>query len=431
MNIGFFTDTYQSGYSGVEHSIDIFKRELENRGHTVYIFAPLADEKMNTPEENRRGIYRLQAMSQMFFPEFKMTFPVSYKVFAHLRKFNLDIIHSHTPFLMGFYANVVGFAFNIPAIHTYHTFYEKYSGHSFISDREKADKFLMNIVTRISVLHSDRCEHVIVPSKKMKDVLQRYDLGADVSVLPTGLDLSEFEGVDRQVFRKELAVSEETKILTYVGRIAKEKNIKFLIDALEEVSKENSVKLVILGKGPEEKIIREYISSKGLEDAVVFLGHRKRQKVLEALAGSDLFWFASLTDTQSLALGEAIASRLPVVMLRDNGLLEIMKDGINGFEAVDLADFVEKTNKLLSSDKLRSQFSDAAGDIVKEYDIAIKTDQLVSLYEKIVKEYYQESIRTRMKKTLIGESELKDYFSTSKNKEFFEKISERTKNLFK
>lgn len=431
MNIGFFTDTYQSGYSGVEHSIDAFKRELEKRGHTVYIFAPLAEHKKNIPEENERGIYRLQAMSQIMFPEFKMTFPLSTKVFTNFGNFNLDIVHSHTPFIMGFYANFVAFALNIPAVHTYHTFYEKFSGHSFISDREKADQYLMNIAKRITVLHTGRCDHVIIPSKKMEKVLIEYGVANEMSVLPTGLDMEEFTGVNSVSFREEYNISPDTKILLNVGRLAKEKNIKFLLDAFSDIVKEEEdVLFVMAGKGPEKETIEKHIDSLGIRDKILFTGHKERIKVLEIFAAADLFLFSSLTDTQSLALSEAIASGLPVVMLEDKGLLDIMKDGINGYEVQDREEFVGRALELIRDDEKRSQFGKASKKLAEDYDLSVKTDELLGVYKHTLDVYYQGSIRTKVKNTLTREVEFKKLFSKPKNSAVVRQLSERTKKLF-
>lgn len=431
MNIGFFTDTYQSGHNGVEHSIDAFKRELEKEGHNVYIFAPLDEHRKNVSEENKRGIYRLQAMSQGFFPEFKMTFPLSSKVFGNFGNFNLDIVHSHTPFIMGFYANFVAFTLNIPAVHTYHTFYEKYTGHSIISDREKADQYLMNIVKKITVLHSGRCDHVIVPSKKMEHVLIDYGIKNEISVLPTGIDLEEFKGVSGKKFREKHAISKDTKVLLYAGRIAKEKNIPFLVDALVEIVKTHTdVMFIVAGKGMEKDLLVEKIEVAGVTDYVFFTGHMSRAEVLEIYAASDIFLFASLTDTQSLALSEAVASGLPVVMLEDKGLLNIIKDGINGFEVNSLEEFISRTEELLTDDDLRKQFSNASRKLVLEFDLHEKTDELLRIYKHTLNVYYQGSIRTKMKNTLTREIEFKKLFSSQKNKEFFKKLGKRTKNIF-
>lgn len=431
MNIGFFTDTYQKGHSGVERSMETFKEELEKQGHKVYIFAPLDDKRLNTPEENKNGIYRLQAMSQDFFPEFKLTFPISAKVLKNFGNFNLDIIHSHTPFIMGFYANFVGFALNIPVIHTYHTFYEKYTGHSFMSSIEKADQAMMKVVTNITLLHSGRCDHVIVPSEKIKRVLEEYGIENELSVIPTGININEFQNVDKEQFRKELGIKSNEKIILYVGRIAPEKNLVFLLELARKLKEKRSdFKVVFVGKGLEEPYLKELVDEKNIGDVVIFAGHKMRKGVLEAFAGSDIFTFPSLTDTQGLALSEAVASGLPIVMLRDPGLINIVKDGINGYEVSDLDSFTEKIEYLLDHEEARKTMGQESVRLADAYAIEIKTDQLIEVYEKTIKDFDSGSIRSKMRSTISKDFSLKEVFGKGISKEKLRSIGKRTKKLF-
>ncbi|MBU1167158.1 glycosyltransferase [Patescibacteria group bacterium] len=433
MNIGFFTDTYRPGYSGVETSIDLFKQELERQGHTVYIFAPTDDKRLNTPEENEQGIYRLQSAGQDIFPEFKMTFPVSDKVFKNFGNFDLDIIHSHTPFIMGFYASFVGFTLNIPVVHTYHTFYEKYSGHSFLSKQKNADRILMQAIKKISLLHPGRCEAIIAPSAKMKTVLEDYGVKNPINVIPTGIDLKVFNGIDKKSFRQKKDISPEKQVLIFVGRLGQEKNIKFLIKVTQKLAKINpDILLVIVGAGPEREKLEAEGTQKNVSQHVKFLGQQSKIEVREAYAGSNIFCFASLTDTQSLSLLEAAVSGLPIVMLEDKGLTEVMVDGVNGYTIPDndSEKFADKISKILKDDDLRKRMSEASKQIGAQLSIEKQTIKLIAFYHESMKEYFKDSLRTKFKNKLHKDVDYKKFFNAEKNKKFFKKLGRKTKDLF-
>ncbi|MBU1119001.1 glycosyltransferase [Patescibacteria group bacterium] len=431
MNIGFFTDTYQKGFSGVETSINSFKKELEAEGHTVYIFAPLDGEKWNTKEENDQGIFRLQAMNQDFFPEFKLTFPLSAKVIANFGEFELDLIHSHTPFIMGFYANVVGFTLNVPVIHTYHTLYEKFAGHSFLKGK-KTDKLIMNVAAKVSVLHTARCNRVIVPSRKMKNILAEYGITENVTVLPSGINLEALKDIDKDAFKKKNKILQKKKTLLFVGRIGREKNVSFLFDALETIRKKNkNVLLIVIGSGPAEDELKEEAKKRSLAKNVLFAGHKKREDVYEAYAGSDIFAFASQTDTQSLVIVEAAASGLPIVMLKDEGLIDLVKDGKNGFVVDTPDEFADATLRLLSSKKLHDDFSREAKEAASKYSIENQTRKLIKVYQETLKDFDAASIRKKMQKQLKREVEFKKLFDVKKNREFLSTLKGKTKELLK
>lgn len=432
MNIGFFTDTYQPTYSGVETSIDLFKNELEKQGHKVYIFAPLHKNRFNTPEENKKGIYRLQAVSQDFVPEFKLPFPISASVFKHFGRFNLDLIHSQTPFFMGFYANFVGTVLNLPVIHTYHTFYEKYSGHTILRNKAKADELLMQFTKKVTLLHSGRCDKIIAPSLKMKKVLQSYGLKNPIVVIPTGINLKPFAKLNTEKFRAEYSLKKTAPLLLFTGRIAKEKNISFLLKVLKEILKdEKETRLVIVGEGPAEKLLRAEAKKLQIERNVIFTGHRQNGGLLEVYGAADIFAFASLTDTQSLVLMEAAAAGLPIVMQKDEGLTEIVENGINGYEiAGKEQEFAAKAVKIIRDKNLRRQMGEASKELVAQYSIEKQTVKLVALYHETLTEHLKFSLRSRFKRKLNQEVNLKQFFSFKRNKEFLMKLSQKTKDLF-
>lgn len=413
MNIAFFTDTYHPYVSGVANSIDLFKNELEKQGHQVFIFAPLLkDEHGNIPVDGPR-IYRVESLKQDVFSEFTLTLPNLPPIFHDFYKFKIDVVHSHTPFYMGMYASIVALFYNIPVVHTYHTLYEKYTGHSLFKKWYKVDKAMMSLAKDVSVFYSQRCDALIAPSEKVKKMLQDYGIKNDIFVIQTGIELAKFEDVEKNYLRKKFNIPKNKKVVMYLGRIAPPKNPLFFVEMFEKMVKQNDdCILTIVGSGPSLDELKKSFEKKNLQDRVIFGGFANRAEVPKCFADAQVFVFASKTDTQSLVLLEAAASGLPIVMLKDEGLTSVVKDLENGFEIPgDNADlYSEKVLELLQNNDLRAKMSARSHDLAQQFSIQNQTEKLLNLYLETIATHEKSSWRKRLSRGLRKEIKVRDFF---------------------
>lgn len=413
MNIAFFTDTYHPYVSGVANSIDLFKDELEKQGHQVFIFAPLLkDEKGNIPKDGPR-IYRVESLKQDIFSEFTLTLPNLPPIFHDFYKYKIDVVHSHTPFYMGMYASIVALFYNIPVVHTYHTLYEKYTGHSLFKNWYKMDKAVMSLAKDISVFYSQRCDALISPSEKVKKMLQDYGIKNDISVIQTGIELDKFNNVDKNYLRNKYNIPTGKKIIMYLGRVALPKNPMFFVDMFEKVAnKDKDCVLAIIGSGPSLEDLKKSFEKKNLSDRVIFGGFANRDEVPKCFADASIFVFASKTDTQSLVLLEASASSLPIVMLKDDGLTSVVRDSENGFEIPDENTdlFSEKVLELLQDLNLHAKMSSKSNELAKQFSIQNQAQKLLNLYLETIKTHDESSWRKRLYRGLNKEISLKEFF---------------------
>ena len=157
-----------------------------------------------------------------------------------------------------------------------------------------------------------KCHHIVAPSQSIKNLLENnYGIEDHVSVVPTGIDAKRFSKYSREQARHELGWDPHETILISVGRLAKEKNFDLLLEAFALLKQEN-LRLVIVGGGDERANLEKL--AEGLK--VTFTGP---QDVPIRLAASNLFVFASVTETQGLVTLEAMASGLPVVAVYASG----------------------------------------------------------------------------------------------------------------
>ena len=123
MNIGIFTDTYFPQLNGVATSVQTLRRELEKKGHQVYIFTPYDPRQQQETDDH---IFRLPSMPFIFVKNYRACFVCPPHILRKIHQLKLDIIHTQTEFSLGFLGKLISKTCGIPMVHTYHTMYEDY-----------------------------------------------------------------------------------------------------------------------------------------------------------------------------------------------------------------------------------------------------------------------------------------------------------------
>lgn len=343
MRIGIFTDSYRPYTSGVVTSIATLKEELIRMGHEIYIFAPSYPDY----QEEENGVYRFYSLPTPTNPDYALAIPVLPGIKMLVKKLNLDIIHVHSPFTMGRVGLHYARKYKIPIVFTYHTLYDQYAHYVPVAQglaKDMALKFSNNFC--------NQCDHIIVPSKEVEALLEGYNIKTRVSVIPTGVSLHKFENVQEEWLRKHYGIPANRKVLLFVGRLSKEKNLEFLIQSFGQIKRQMpDTTLVITAQGPLEKELKELAESLNFspDSDVIFTGALPFETLISVYASSDLFVFSSITETQGLVLIEAMASGLPVVAVRASGVQDMVDHGINGLlTECDEKDFSDAVIKVLS-----------------------------------------------------------------------------------
>jgi len=431
MNIGFFTDVYTPLVDGVVRSIILYRKELEKRGHKVYIFAPKKIKSRSNfvnkvKIEDDERTFRFRAVDSVVIPGYPLAIPISFKATKKIPKLDLDIVHCQTPATMGLLGDIVALTENIPEVYTYHTYYPEYAKNYIFSGKFKTGE----AVQKYDVFYCNRSDRVIVPSPKLKDVLLDWDVKSNISVLPTGLDLDEFKQADGQKFKEKFKIEPTKKILLFVGRLGREKNIKFLIEVMDRLKQESEdTILVIVGDGKDRKDLEKQVKKLNVKDRVIFTGFLAREDTIDAFAAADVFVFASKTDTQGLVLAEAAALGKPIVMVEDKGLGEIVVDGANGYvvkEDVDI--FAKKTLELLTVDNLYATMSDKSREIAEGLSIERQTDKLLDIYNQAITEHRDTSWRLRFWAGLNKEVKIPDWLKY--RQDLAKKLIKKSKKFF-
>lgn len=378
MNIGIFTNNYKPRASGVPISIETFANGLRRMGHRVYIFAPFIRGYRDDDED----VFRLPSIPSLGDRTLALPIPWWGWLYSIAKDLHLDIIHSQHPFLLGRLGARLARKSGIPLVFTHHTRYEEYV-HYIPFPKRITRRIAIHLVTS----YANRCDLVIVPTEGIREILLRNGVKTRIEKVPTGIELEDFDGIQKGVIRNLYGIDDDTKILLYVGRIAKEKNLSFLVMAFKEIVKRiPSTIMIILGYGPFEKEIKDLVNRVGLKGNVIFSKALSRRDVYHYYIDAQIFLFSSLTETQGLVLYEALGAGLPIVAIDAIGTREIVKDGFNGYLTTeDPHRFSQYVIELLMDDEKRKRFSMASKEIAKGFSSKLQTQRLILLYKELLR----------------------------------------------
>lgn len=385
MRIGLFTDTYPPFINGVSTSVLMLKQGLEKLGHEVYVVT-VNDESFSYKEED--GVLKIPS-----FPIGLMNFRQSgiypLKALKIIKKWKLDIIHSHTEFSIGTFARLISKQLNIPLVHTYHTMYEEYIYYITKGYFDSASKKLVEYLTLF--LCDKTIDELIVPTEKAKELFKdKYKVKRDVYVIPSGIDTTRFykENIDKNEIinlKKDLGLKKTDFIVLYVGRIAKEKSIDFLINNFNSVLKQiPKAKMIIVGDGPDIKDLIDLAKKEGLENKIIFAGKAPWTDVPKYYSLCDVFVTASKTETQGLTVMEAMGASKPVVAIRDESFELMITDKKDGLFFDDEKSYVDMIYEVYKNKKLRDEISFNARLTADKYSPYKYAKNVLKVYEKVI-----------------------------------------------
>lgn len=339
MRIAMMTNNYKPFIGGVPVSIERLTDSLRKAGHEVVVFAPTYENM-----EEEEGVVRYRSLIKSVCKGAAVPDGLDPGIERAFRAGSFDVIHVHHPMVIGWTALYLSHKYDVPVVFTYHTRYEQYLHYLGLSCmKEMMPAYIRGFASR--------CDAVIAPTPGMKEYLEKIGVEAPLAVLPTGIARDGFMPEEEKVrsLRERLAGDRKYLFCT-VSRLAKEKNLEFLIDSLSLRKKQGKAdfRLVLAGEGPEGGRLREYAKRMKLEEEIVFAGRVPNCEVKNYCAAADLFLFASTSETQGIVSLEAMAAGTPVLGVDAPGTRDIVADGKNGYLVKESAAcFAEKLDRIL------------------------------------------------------------------------------------
>lgn len=378
MQIAIFTNNYLPVISGVVRSVSAYRQALSDLGHNVFVFAQEDDVIDQEP-----FIFRYPSLPLPGTADVPTAFPLSPHIDWLVPHLKLDVIHTQHPVLLGQVAANKAKKLKLPLVFTFHTQYHEYT-HYVPLPQETVQEFLKEAVHDWLKNFMRRCQHIVVPSQSMLEILlNEYGLDSNYTVIPTGIDLGPYQQADGADIRARHGWQDEIVMIS-IGRLSKEKNWKFLLRAAARaMQKYPALRVVLLGDGPERTNLEQFTRDLGIRSKVDFIGFVDYEEVPDYLDAADFFGFASTSETQGLVTMEAMAAGLPVVAVDASGTRDIVQDGVHGFLVdQDIEAFAQAIDQLLSNRNLYHDFQRAASAQAKKYEIMTQAKQLLEIYQQ-------------------------------------------------
>ncbi|MGJ7922540.1 glycosyltransferase family 4 protein [Neobacillus sp. LXY-4] len=369
MKIALFTDTFYPDINGVAGTLKRFTDYLASQNISVKIFAP----DTHSEEYVSSQLYRFKSLPFFLYPECRLAFPNLLDIKSELQSFGPDLIHVATPFNMGLCGVYYAKKLNIPLVGSYHTDFHYYLQYYDLL-------FLAKYLWKYMNWFHRPFKKVFVPSYETMIQLKRHGF-TKLELWPRGVDCQLFHPFyNKHEVRRKLGVTGK-HLLTYVGRLAPEKDVSLLLELARLIPADMNVQWLLVGDGP----LRETLEKEAPSN-MLFTGYLKGEVLAEVYAASDVFVFPSSSETFGNVVLEALASGTPVVGAKAGGVKNIIQSGLTGklVEPGNVQEFLDAIQMLLNHDSLRFQM----GMEGRKYALTQKWEHifenLLSSYEDVI-----------------------------------------------
>lgn len=376
MKIGFFTDGYLPQINGVATSTEELAVSLRKIKNKVTVVAP------NFPNFKDKGknVLRLKSVKIYRNPDIRIAYMFPDRILGQVITKDFDAIHGFSGGSIPSLGLALAKMKRKPYVFTYNTRWNQYT-HYILNGRVVKPKAVEKAMT----VFCNRCDAIIAPANFVKEELLSFGVKRPITVIPNGVDIEKFDKAKKGLIRKKLKIKKDGKIVLYLGRLAKEKSIDFLIRVFAKVEKKNpNTYLLIAGDGPYKEKLENLVKNLNLTGKVIFLGLVAFKDVPSVYKEADIFAFASQTETQGMVVLEAMASGLPVIVAKDRVFQDVIENGVDGFLVEKKeAEFGEKLENLLRDDKLREKISEKAKKKAQQFSLDEIAKKFDTLYKSL------------------------------------------------
>jgi glycosyltransferase involved in cell wall biosynthesis len=385
MRVLMISDVYFPRVNGVSTSIRSFRRELQAQGHQVTLIAPAYPHSHDYDQQHADpDLIRIASLPIPRDPEDRlMRRSQLLQLLPALQKKQFDVVHIQTPFVAHYAGVTLARQLRLPSVESYHTFFEEYLYHYIPLIPRSVMRF---VARRFTVSQCNAVNKVIAPSRAMLKALQDYGVTTPMTILPTGLEAGQFTPGNGARFRSTHGIGAQQPVALYVGRVAHEKNIDFLLTMFKQtLAQVPEALLLIVGEGPALPHLRAQAQQLGISAAVKFIGYLDRDAgLLDCYRAGDVFVFASRTETQGLVLLEALAQSTPVLSTAHMGTRDIL-EAAQGAQIVpeDATQFAQALTRLLNNSAARATLAASATADARRWSTVEMTQRLLKLYAEL------------------------------------------------
>jgi phosphatidylinositol alpha 1,6-mannosyltransferase len=386
MRIMIVTDQYPPMVGGVPTVTHGLAVDFVERGHQVWVVAPSYSPRDARRLEQGVRVYRFSSFEWPTYKDLRIPFLPFMPIRNLLKKSDPDIIHIHSPIVLGNIAQILAGGLRKPVVATNH--YLPINMAHALSTDPFFSKTFNDVTYSYLVYFCNRCEYVTAPTRTALNLLYAHGLHAPANAISNGIDLHKYTPgpCNPQVLRR-FGLPTDRPVIIHVNRLSEEKRINVLLDAVPKLETPSHIALV--GTGPMEAELREQVESLQIADRVSFLGFVPDDDLLELRRSSAIFAIPSEADLQSISTLEAMACGLPVVAADAYALPELAHHEENSFlfQPGDSAELAHYLNILLHDQELRTRMGHESLKIVAAHDRSKVLDEWEELYRRLSIEF--------------------------------------------
>ena len=373
MRIALFSEVYWPMVSGVGVTLLRLTEALEARGHAVRVYSASYPLPEGTPD--RPEVHRSPSVPFFLYPDVQWAFPRLRDVVRDLAEFRPEVVHVATEFALGVTGLKAARQLGVPVVASAHTDYEVYAGRYGVPWAVRAGWHYLR-------WFYGQAHRVLCPSRVYEQHLHARGVH-HTGVWSRGVDPGCFHPRFRSdAYRAQLGLAPGDLLVTYIGRLAREKNLELLLRAWERLAPvRGSAQLALVGRGPLEEPIR-----RSELPGVHVPGLLHGEALSAAYSSADIFTFPSPTETFGNSLLEAMASGLPSLVAAAGGVLEFATHGRNAWLVApnSVRAIEDGLARLLQDEPLRRRLGDGALRTAGERSWDDVYDRLIRDYEEAV-----------------------------------------------
>ena len=375
------TDLYTTSTNGVVTSVQNLFDELTAAGHDVRILT-----MSDTIHSHKDGpVYYICSVSMgKIYPDVRMPATYRHKLIREIIDWKPDIIHSQCEFFSFQFASRISKITGAPIVHTYHTLYEQYV--TYVIPNQRLGNCLVRVLSKKRL---KKVKVLVAPTQKVENTLHSYGVENQITIVPSGISLEQHHkrltSEERHEKRAALGIRDEHRVMLNLGRLGTEKNLGELIELFAQARKGNqNLVFLIVGDGPAREGLEQQVKDLGISQSVIFTGMVDPSAVQDYYQLADVFVSASTSETQGLTYIEAAANGLPLLCRQDDCLLDVLKDGENGYEYTSEQEFLDAIDTMLGDPQWQESASKRSEEIAASFDKKTFGEAIETIYEYVL-----------------------------------------------
>lgn len=399
MRIMIVTDQYPPMVGGVPTFTHSLATDFASRGHQVWVVAPSYGARDVRRLEDNVRVYRFSSFEWPTYEGLRIPFLPFMPMRNLIKKSDPDIIHIHSPIVLGNISQILAGGLRKPVIATNH--YLPVNISYALTVDPTVGKYFSAITYSYLVHFCNRCDFVTAPTQTALNLLIEHGLKASSRAISNGIDLNKFTPGPRDTqILQHFKLPVDRPLALHVNRLSEEKRIEVLIDAAAKMQTNGHIALV--GSGPADEVLRTQVEQLNLQNRVSFLGYVHDEELLALRRAASFFVIPSEADLQSLATMEAMACGLPVIAANAYALPELVHHNENGFlfQPGDSEELARYMDVLCSDTEQRGRMGQESLRIIQGHDRVRVLEEWEELYRRLSVEFRDARLRRRRQQTM-------------------------------